>query len=264
MLQISFHSDLGEKNYIHSIAKSLLESQIDQAKVTDVFNRSKHNTDLEEYAYNMLASIHYFPPQSVHIFFSQFFSIDSTIVITKIKDQYVILPNNGIVSIIDYLDYTSKKYIVQVEKPEQLNWVQFTIMVMAEICNSIQKNTALDEIGTFTNNYKLSFPLSNGLQINDNYIFYRIIYIDSYSNAVTNLHIDDFREHVGNKPFKTSLMGKYMIEKVSKNYQDVDESSYVGGIFNDLGFFEIFLSIGELCSQLKITKKSAIKLKLEY
>jgi S-adenosylmethionine hydrolase len=174
------------------------------------------------------------------------------------------LPNNGIVSIIDYLDYTSKKYIVQVEKPEQLNWVQFSIMVMAEICNSIQKNTALDEIGTFTNNYKLSFPLSNGLQINDNYIYYRIIYIDSYSNAVTNLHIDDFREHVGNKPFKTSLMGKYMIEKVSKNYQDVDESSYVGGIFNDLGFFEIFLSIGELCSQLKITKKSAIKLKLEY
>lgn len=264
MLQVSFHSDLGEKNYIHSIAKSLLESHIEHGKVTAIFNRSKHSTDLEEYAYNLIASLHYFPPQSVHIFFSQYFSIDNTILITKIKDQYLILPNNGIVSIIDYMDYTSQKYIVQIEKPEQLNWVQFSVMVMAEICQSFQKQTPLEEIGSLTSSYKISFPLSNGLQIGDNFIYYRIIYIDSYSNAVTNLHIDDFREHVGIKPFKTSLLGKYNIEKISENYQDVDESSYVGGIFNDLGFFEIFLSIGELCSQLKITKKSAIKLKLEF
>ena len=264
MLQVSFHSDLGEKNYIHSIAKSLLDTQIEQGKVTAIFNKSKHSTDLEEYAYNLIASLHYFPPQSVHIFFSQYFSVDNTIILTKIKDQYLILPNNGIVSIIDYLDYASQKYIVQIEKPEHLNWVQFTVMVMAEICHSIQKNTPIEEIGTLTNSYKLSFPLSNGLQIGDNFIFCRIIYIDSYSNAVTNLHIDDFREHVGTKPFKTSFLGKYTIDKISKNYQDVDESSYMGGIFNDLGFFEIFLSIGELCTQLKITKKSGIKLKIDF
>ncbi len=264
MLQISFHSDLGERNHIHAIAKGLLQAQIADGKITDVFNKTKHSTDLEEYAYNLIASLHYFPPQSVHIFFSQYFSVDNTILLTKIKDQYLILPNNGIVSIIDYLDYASQKYIVQIEKPEQLNWVQFTVMVMAEICQSIQKNTPLSDIGALTNNYKISFPLSNGLQIGDNYIFCRIIYIDSYSNAVTNLHIDDFREHIGDKPFKTSLMGKYTIDKISKNYQDVDETSYMGGIFNDLGFFEIFLSIGELCTQLKITKKSGLKLKLEF
>lgn len=264
MLQISFHSDLGEKNYIHSIAKNLLESQIENARVSDIFNTSHQSADLEMFAYNILASIHYFPANSIHVFFSHYFSINSKILITKLNDQYIIAPDNGILTIIDYIDYSSKKYEISMERPAHLNWVQFITTVIAEICSSIQKGTPIDEIGTFTNQYKFGLPFSNGLQINDHVIYYRIIYINNFSNAITNFHINDFKEHIGDKPFKTSILPKYEINRLSENYYDVDDSTHLGALFNDLGFLEFFLYGGMLCTQFKINKKNALVLKLEY
>ena len=87
-----------------------------------------------------------------------------------------------------------------------------------------------------------------------------IVYMDSFENAITNIHQDLFNDICKGRDF-TIYMRKfdYNITKISKNYNDVARADIVA-FFNSLNLLEIAMNQGNAGGLLGLKYRDPIRI----
>jgi S-adenosylmethionine hydrolase len=89
----------------------------------------------------------------------------------------------------------------------------------------------------------------------------RVLYIDSYNNAISNISLKLFNELHHGKRFEIFVKSNhYRIDKISQTYEEADPGDLIA-LFNSVGFLEIAMVQAPVGDLLSLEQGSTIKIK---
>lgn len=246
MVIISLTSDWGLKDHYLAAVKGSIYSHIPDARIVDI----SHNIpsfDLNQTSFVIRNSYKYFPKGSIHIIGVKSDASISTPHTAVLYDGYYFIgADNGIFSLI--FDHEPEK-IVEIDIMQDSDYFTFSTRDVFVIAAAhLAKGKPIEELGIVKESLdqKMSFlPV-----IDKNAIKGKIIYVDNYENAITNITESLFQEHVGKKKFSIGFRTPgYSIKKISKSYDDVPEGEMLA-IFSSGSHLEIAINLGKASSLL--------------
>lgn len=181
------------------------------------------------------------------------------IVIAKYHEQYFIGTDNGTLGIIFG------------EKPEQVIAIDVGYnnedccfvekSVFAEIAKFIIAGKDINQLGEIHDDvmrYTEAIP-----QVSERGITGRVIYIDSYGNAITNISKDLFDSVIADKNFEILINSyQHKTNKISMSYKDVNPTDIVC-IFNSIGMLEIAMREANAKNLLGLRSNSMIRIDIK-
>jgi S-adenosyl-L-methionine hydrolase (adenosine-forming) len=242
---VTLTTDLGYRDPYLAIVKAVLLQKISNVQTIDLSCDIKDN-NISDAAFILKNSIGFFPPDSIHLVGVKFImgvkamnnnhSVDNTrYLATRYKDQYVICPDNGLITLLDE-NFAEKVYQLYYNDPAQHNF--FLKDVFVEAAAQISQGKALSEIGMETGDYYKAFQFSS-FSTPEN-LKGKSIYIDDFGNIITNITKDMFYKTLGKRKFSIVLPGA-RISKISNTYDDVKVGDALA-MFNGFGYLEIALN----------------------
>ncbi len=192
-------------------------------------------------------SYSYFPKNTVHLI-----GVDNEEnskqkhIVAEVYDQYFVCADNGIITLIFDKHEISNVYTPREPKPENMaNFIHFA-HIAKDIISSEDKNTVLEPVENFVKK-RNSQPVENS-----NSIIGKIVYVDSYQNAITNIDKSLFENVQKNRPFTIYIRSmKEQIKQISKTYNEVKEGSLIA-LFNSMGLLKIAICKGKIMSLMDL------------
>lgn len=261
---ITITTDLGYRDPYLAMVKGLIYQKQPQTKVIDIacdVNKHAHN----EGAFALKSALPYFVKDTVHLFAVKYLNssdtrddlaIDNTrYLLTKYKDQYIVCPDNGVLTLIDK-SFNEPVYQLYFENEAQHSFYLRDIFV--DVANKIINQISLDEFGALTQDYcKLyafeSFATPGNLQGT-------VLYEDDFGNLITSITKDEFEKTVGKKRFSIPLPSGD-VEKIYNTYDDVKIGDVVC-FFNSMGLLEIAL-LGQSATKIAMKRNVLTKYKID-
>jgi len=242
---VTLTTDLGYRDPYLAIVKAVLLQKVNHVQIIDLSCDIKDN-NISDAAFILKNSIDFFPAGSIHLIGVKFImgvksinnnhSVDNTrYLAAKYKDQYVICPDNGLITLLDE-NFNEKVYQLYYDNPAQHNF--FLKDVFVDAAAQISQGKALSEIGMETNDYYKAFQFSS-FSTPEN-LKGKSIYIDDFGNIITNITKDMFYKTLGKRKFSIVLPGA-RINKISNTYDDVKVGDALA-MFNGFGYLEIALN----------------------
>jgi S-adenosylmethionine hydrolase len=237
---ITLTSDLGLRDHYVAAIKGTIYSGLPEGVIVDVSNQvDKFNYGQAGF---MLRSVwHHFPVGTVHLNMvtNQKTSNDVFLAIAY-KGHFFVGPDNGVFS------------LVMDEKPDeiiQLNTVinfssnafpGLNVLVPAAI--RLAKGANLSSLGVAKEGLHQQWFFSPTVEGNG--ISGKVVYIDNYGNAITNISKENFDSVFESKSFRIEVKGRgTYITEISDSYNDVPIAEYLA-LFNSLGYLEIAQNFG--------------------
>lgn len=238
MAIITLTTDLGTKDFYSAAVKGRLLSLIPNAQIIDI----SHEIEPFNIAHAALVlknAFPFFPKNTIHIVgVEAIYQKQSEFVALQYQDQFFIGPNN---SIFAFICETIPDKVVEIEVLQNLNLAHFPLLdVFVEAAALLVKNEMnLDAVG----HPKADIFRKGFLQptINQNAIIARVIYVDHYHNAITNVPRALFESTQKNRKFSIRVGRSETITRLSWDYNDV----FVGDklcMFGMTGYLEIALN----------------------
>ena len=244
--------------YIGAVKATILASYPDTIFVDISHNIDQFNWQQAGFVLRSLADE--FPADTIHIIGVGSEPNDGErVAVAKYHGQYFIGTDNGTLGII--FD----------GNPEQM--ISVDIGFNNEDCCFVEKNV-FAQIAKFIIAQKDISLLGESKEdvvrnteavpiVNERGIVGRVIYIDSYGNAITNISKDLFESTIGDKKIEILINSyKHKAEKISLSYKDVHSSDIVC-IFNSLGLLEIALRDGSAKNLLGLRNNSVIRIDIK-
>jgi len=254
---ITLTSDWKNSDYYIGAIKARIMARFPDTKFVDI----THN--IESYSISQAAFIvknayKEFPKGSIHII-----AVDSEpdkngkILVIQDHEQYFILNDNGSASLI--FD-TEPQKVVLIETGFGFEGASFTeYSIFSQLALFILKEGDISELGNISKEYKKTPELLP--QLESDTINGEVIYIDSFGNAITNIHIDFFNENVADSQFEVLLNSNfYKSKKIHNGYKQVDKGEIVC-LFNSIGLLEIAIREGNASQLLSLKRESEIRVK---
>ena len=261
---ITITTDLGYRDPYLAMVKGILYTKQPNAKIVDLacdVNNHAHN----EGAFALRSAFPYFPENTIHLFAVKFLNSSDTItnlsidnkryLLTKYKSQFIVCPDNGLLTLIDKA-FNEPVYQIYFEEEKQHSF--FLRDIFAEIANKLINNIPLEEFCSITQDYcKLytfeSFSTPNNLQG-------MVMYEDDFGNLITSITKDEFEKKVGNKRFSIALPSAN-VTKIYNTYDDVKIGDVVC-FFNSMNLLEISL-LGQSATKIAMKSKVLSKYKID-
>jgi len=232
---ITLTSDLGHHSHYAAVLKGIILSLNPTATIIDV-THDIPNFDIMEAAYVVKNTFSAFPDGSIHVV-----AVDPDArktplgIVMKYRNQYFVAPDNGVVSLInegqdaEYVEINNEAFIDQ-RYPKSFRAAR----VFAPIAAFLSKGTSLEEIGP-TNKIKDLFwgdPIYS-----KNCLRGKIIHIDKFGNAVTNIHRGEFMKRKSSRPFEIFIRS-VRLKRIVSTYSDVSKGEPLA-IFGDGNYLEV-------------------------
>jgi S-adenosyl-L-methionine hydrolase (adenosine-forming) len=197
-----------------------------------------------------------FPKETIHIIaINAALTENKYLLIIKREDQYFIVSDNGIAGLL-FGDKPDNVYKV-VNSNHGNSFVSLNTFI--ETAFRIIKGEKPEKIGTPTEDFVIQIPLRP--VIDKNLINGSVIYIDSFSNAITNISVETFDKVGKGKPYEIFVQSNhYRIDRLNKTYSD-SASGELLALFNSVGLLEIAINNGNAADLLNLTTNSAIRIK---
>jgi len=246
MAIITLISDLGIKDYYVSAVKGAILSQYSEASIVDITHLIP-SFNIQEAAYVLRNAYSNFPEGTVHIIGVNTEATSQTPHIAlQVSGHYFIGADNGIFSLM--FDKIPDK-IVALNIATDNSSPNFPIRdTFAKAACHLARGGTLELIGTLKKevNQRIMYrPVTAGDSIKGG-----IIYIDSYSNVVTNITNDLIKDIGKGRQFLIQF-GSHEISKLSKTYNDVVEGEILT-LFNAAGNLEIAMNRGKASQLLNL------------
>jgi S-adenosyl-L-methionine hydrolase (adenosine-forming) len=133
--------------------------------------------------------------------------------------------------------------------------------VFAKVACDIINGANPESIGMPTD--KLVRRVSLHATIEDSIIIGRIVYIDSYQNAITNISYELFQQVGKDRQFKIFVQSNgNVISKINKTYQETSPGELLA-IFNSINLLEIAISEGNAAELLNLDTNSTVRIKFK-
>jgi hypothetical protein len=264
---VTLSSDFGSYDASVTVVKSKLYHALPNIQIIDI-NHRMLGYPLEQYGYIYYSTIYNIHFSCIHLILNQFNYSSSELLICKINNQYIILPDNGLMTFLHSIDYSATVYKYESPSPI-LNWNQLIDRAI-EIIQKLMQGMEPSQFASSDHMYIQTLPFNNNLTLTNQTIICRVIHIDEFGNLVTNLKKDDFDKIHQNRKFnmrifnmnsKMSENSKIEITRISKDYQDTKtNASNIGALFNSSDFLEIFMRQSNLAQLLSIVMNYNIKI----
>lgn len=242
---VTLTTDLGYRDPYLAIVKAGLLQKVNNVQIIDLSCDIKDN-NISDAAFILKNSIDFFPACSIHLVGVKFIlgnktlsknhNIDNTrYLVTKYKDQYIVCPDNGLITLLDE-SFNESVYQLYFENASQHNF--FLKDVFVEVASQIAFGKELKEVGVETKDYYKAYQFSSFS--NPDNLKGKSIYIDDFGNIITNITKDQFYKVLGSRKFSIVLPGS-RITKISETYDDVKVGDVLA-IFNGFGYLEIAIN----------------------
>lgn len=232
---VTLTSDLGDSSHYTALLKGMLLSALPEARLVDV-SHSIPNFDIMEAAYIVKHCYVSFPPDTIHLI-----SIDPDVqyqagaVVLYHKQQYFIAPNNGLLSLIT--DGEAKE-AYKIENPKAFNYQQPPSFragrIFVPTAMYLANGGKVEEIGDKCSLKELRWGAPSYA---DGCLRGKIIHIDKFGNAITNITRGDFMSLKESRGFEIFIRN-VRLKRIVNTYADVAKADALA-IFGESQNLEI-------------------------
>lgn len=213
--------------------------------------------NLNQTSYILKNSFPSFPEGSVHIIGTESeASIDTPHMAVQYKGHFFIGADNGIFSLM----FESKpEKIVEIEIPQDSDYFTFPSRdVFAKAAVHLAQGNPIESLGIKRDQLYRMVPFQP--IILEGLISGKVIYVDNFENAITNISETFFHEHVRSKAFTISFLSqRYRISEISRSYRDVSNGQMLA-LFNTAGMLEIAVNGGNAESLLGLKVEEQVRI----
>ena len=242
MPALTLSTDIGPYDYLTGAIKGQLISTVPQCTVADITHQlSPYN--YQQSAYICKNAFKYFPVETFHIVLINFFErAPKHILISEFNEQYIICPDNGILTMITGVKPIDI-FAISTNSNGKSTLLQCT-QIIADSIEKILQGKPLSTIGSPISNIDEKYPMRSAL--GPDWIESQIIFIDNFENVIINVHKDEFEEIRKDRKFKIALMrNSEFIEQISDHYSSVQPGENMA-FFNSAGYLEIAINKGNM------------------
>jgi S-adenosylmethionine hydrolase len=258
MAIITLTSDWGTKDHYTGAVKGSILRRFPEARIVDI---SHHIPpfDLNQAAFIIRNFYPDFPVGTVHILaINTEAAISSPHTIVEYHGHFFIGADNGIFSLI--CDEPPER-IIEIDVMQDSDYFTFSARdVFVKVACHIAQGKPLEELGRIRKTLaeRMSFkPVIQGDMIKG-----KVIYVDNYENAFTNITESLFKSFVKNRKFSITFRSSaYRIESISRAYQDVAEGEMLA-LFSASGYLQIAMNRGPAAKLLGLGMDQAVIVEL--
>ena len=259
MSVITLTSDWKNSDYYIGAMKGSILTVFPGATIVDI----SHNIQpfsISQAAFVVKNCFANFPKGTVHIIaVNTETSDDRPYVAVKMYDHYFISCDNGIFSL---LSSDTPQEIVSLRNEENKTNSFSALNVFSVAAAGLLKGKKLTDLGEKYENLSRQVPMLP--TIDDSIINGSIVYIDSYSNAITNISKDLFERISKGRKFEIFIQSNhYKIDRLNKKYAETSVGELLA-LFNSSGFLEIAINNGNAAELLNLTTGSVVRVKFRH
>jgi S-adenosylmethionine hydrolase len=236
---LTLTTDIGQRDYLVGAIKGQLLSMVPTLTIADITHYLSQ-TNFPQAAYTCNNAFKYYPSGTYHfVIVNLFESPVNYLLVAKYRDQYIICPDNGILTMITGQKPAS---IVALDVTGQYTLLEIT-QVVAEKIAAVEQTGNIAAAGPAIQQIEEKYPLRATL--GPDWMEGQILFIDNFENVVINITREEFEEHRKGRHFKIVFKRNEMIDAISNNYTSVTETEKLAW-FNSAGYLEISLRNGNI------------------
>jgi S-adenosylmethionine hydrolase len=234
---ISLSSDIGQQDYLIGAIKGQLLSVNPSLNIVDI-SHYLSSSNYPQAAYVCKNAFAHFPNESIHLIILNLFEARADrVLIARYNNQYIICPDNGIITMIAG---TKPNEIYAIDISHQHVLLEITQTITEAVKTFFAKG-----ISTFNKVTDIieKYPLRP--TIGPNWMEGQILFIDHFENVVINISKEEFEEHCKGRNFKIVFKRNEVIDTIHNNYTSVQEGEKLA-FFNSAGYLEIAINKGNM------------------
>jgi len=258
MSLITLISDWQANSFYLSSVKGCLLNLIDDLKIIDISH------DIEIYNINKAAfiiknSYKNFPPKTIHLIcIASEPAANEDYIVIEANNQYFIGSDNGIFGLI--FDEKPTKIVKPNLNDFEINTFP-ELNIFTKLAKKITENYDIESLGDKIPSFKKSFLFN--ATYDENYILGKIIYIDAFKNAISNISKQLFEEiGKGRKMTIYVKTNRIKITKINTKYNQTEPGDILA-IFNSLDLLEIAQFKGKISDLYNLDCDTAIRINFE-
>ena len=251
MLIVSLTTDWKDGDYNISRLKACILSQCKDVCIIDItHNIASYNT--LQAVFVLKNTYKHFPSGSVHIIgVNSEPSPKNQIAVMKSDGHFFIGTNDGTLGLI-----CEKKPDSIVALPYDDKFQAFRSLEL--FTNCIKAISAGLELEEFGEPCEFVQDFSSKVSCFESRIIGRILYIDAFGNAITNIDREAFEKICKNRKFEITVQNNFIkITELSQYYDDV-KTGKILALFNSIGLLEIAINQGNVSKINSLDTKSSI------
>jgi S-adenosylmethionine hydrolase len=268
---ISLTSDWNKHDYYAGMLKGRILRMVPGSSLVDISHDIQPFHTLQG-AFILRQAMSEFPEGTIHVFLvNQGHSDDINPVVCKYRGQFILAWNDPVLGIlfdespdlcveINQEIFTSikSKYGEMIKEtngffPSFPEMALFPLIIRWISDNSDKR---MEELKSFRVSESPWQPV-----IQEGAITGRVIYIDSYKNAISNINRSLFEEMHGERKYEIFVKSNhYKIEELSQSYGDAEPGDLIA-LFNSAGLLEIAMVQANVSDLLSLEQGSSIKIK---
>ena len=240
---VTLSTDIGQNDYVVGAIKGQLLQAVSSFSIIDITHQLVANNYLHA-TYVCTNAFTFYPAGSYHVVIINLFEKKPThLLITSYKEQFIICPDNGILTMIAG-EKPAEVFAFDINNKTSAGVLNCTAAI-AELLKALDKNIPLENIARPYSAIKEMYPFRS--TTGPDWIDSQIIFIDQFENVVINLTKTEFEEHCKGRKFKIILPARNDggIESISENYASVEQGEQLAW-FNSAGYLELAINKGNL------------------
>jgi S-adenosylmethionine hydrolase len=251
MLIVTLTTDWKDGDYNIGRLKACVISCCNNICIVDVtHNIQSHN--ILQAAFVLKNTYRHFPHGSIHVVgVNSEPSPKNPIAVMKNDEHFFIGSNDGMLSLI-----CDKQPDSIIELPYSENYHGFRFMETLSNCiKAISAGLKLEEVGNIC---KLKTDFTGNASCSESRIIGRIIYIDAFGNAITNIDKKTFEKICKNRKFEILIQNNMVkVTKISQYYDDVEKGKILA-MFNSVELLELAINQREIAKINSLDTKSSV------
>lgn len=258
---ITLTSDWNGQNYYAAAIKGFLLRHILSVQIADISHQIAP-FNLAQAAFVLRNSYQFFPPGTIHLLCLRTdLSANEQFIIYKVNGHYFITVDNGVMGLVSERE---AELVVAIETDNDLPESALffpELYIMAPVAYALANGQRMEEFGPEVKKPKRQLQFN--ATIENSAILGRIIYIDSYKNAVCNISRALFERIGQGRDFTIIVQSyKYQIKRINRHYNETAMGELFA-IFNSLNLLEIGMYRGNAAEILKLDTDSSVRVKFE-
>jgi S-adenosylmethionine hydrolase len=243
---ITLTSDFGLSDHYVAAMKAVLIRQCPQARLIDVTHTVRRQ-DILCASITIERAIDGFPPETVHLaVVDPGVGTDRRMIIARVRQQYIVCPDNGLITWAWHIHGgQGGDWVRQITwRPRQSSATFHGRDVMAPIAGRV---AAGDDLTEFSRPIDDPILLEDLAPANGEQTRGRVIHIDHFGNATTNIRQDALKK----LPAASVRINRRLIGKLKRTYWDVAPGKPLA-LIGSSGLLEIAVRDGSAKDDLKV------------
>ncbi|NOT37570.1 MAG: hypothetical protein HOP11_09370 [Saprospiraceae bacterium] len=249
---VSLCTDFGLDDYRVALMKSELLKHSPQIQLLDI----THNVqafDLVEAAFHVSNTLHNFQAKQIHITWVLNASEDQGILLALYNEQYLILPNNGLLELITFSEPAEIIYRIS---DDAIEYKERISKAVYNICNGEN----LGEIYTLLEDPVKKISVQPVYQ--KERIQARILNLDRYGNLIFNIRREPFVNISQGRKFSFSTQNQQVISNFILDQLEIENGSFYV-YFTEAGFLVLALCGANAGKVLDLKKDDTLQIVFE-